>query len=202
VDFEEHLDAETKKILRSLAKGYGGDDLDLRADCYQAGVLKLIELHEGTYQHKAALLTYGWMAVKGVMLEEVKRVKTEHRYGVTDEMDDLQEMAERAHGRYPRNGYPGERIHLDRLYPEPIEGIRPPLEQSISPEDEKLAQRVWEALSEDDRRYLEASYEHSNVRAAEFLTEVLDLDKELPVSTYRDRLNSAILRAKKLARTL
>jgi DNA-directed RNA polymerase specialized sigma24 family protein len=96
-------------------------------------------------------------------------------------LDELQERAERQDR---------ERVNLDRLYDESIPGIRPELEQSIAPEDEKTARKVWDALSEEDRRLLEASYGMSYRRAAEALG--------LPPSTFQYRLNRARARAREL----
>jgi hypothetical protein len=140
VNIEDHL-AKHEEVLRALAFQYGRYNKDLRDDCYQAGVEALMKAHERWAYHGAELLTYAWRDVKKAMLKEVKLVKTEHRYGITEELDTLQEIAE----RQDRN-----RLHLDRLYDEPIEGLKTPLESTLTEDEEKLAQEIVANLSDDE----------------------------------------------------
>lgn len=180
MDIGEHL-AQHEDVLKALAFQYGRYDRDLREDCYQAGILALIEAHARWGYHGAELLTYAWYDVKKAMLKQVRLVKTEYRYGITEELDELQEIAEEQ-GR--------DRLRLDSLYGEPIVGIQQITESSISSEDLKLALVARTTLSEDDLRLLDASSDRSNYSAARALG--------LPESTFRYRLKRAIRRAKAL----
>jgi RNA polymerase sigma factor (sigma-70 family) len=182
VDVTDHI-ALHNKILRALAFQYGRYDQDLVDDCYQAAVLVLIELHETSYKHDmgTALLTYGWDKVKQRMAREVKRVKGEFRYGITEELDQIQEMAEDV-GR--------DRLRLDELYDDPVPGLRRPLECSASDADLELVRKVRVALSQEELEILSMSYDHSQRHAATALG--------LSLRTYQRRLDAAREKARKL----
>lgn len=181
MDIEEHL-TQHEDALRALAFKYGRKNQDLLDDCNQAGALVLIEAHAGSFRHESQLLTYVYEKVNEVMLEQVKLIKTEYRYGIIEELDELQEIAEEQ-GR--------DRLRLDRLYDEPIAGLRRSPEQAINVEQEELARKVWVALRDEDKHILETSYGRSTRRAAEALG--------LTQSGYRKQLKRAVERARELA---
>jgi RNA polymerase sigma factor (sigma-70 family) len=184
VDIEQHL-AEHEEVLRALAFQYGRYDKDLREDCYQAGVLALMEAHERWTYHGAKLLTYAWHDVRKAMLKQVKLVKTEYRYGIKEELDTLQEIAE----RQDRN-----RLHLDRLYDEPIEGLKTPLESTLSEDEDKLAQKLLANLTDEELAILEAKVGRSDEEAAAFL--------DMPQTTYWRKKKAAQAKARELAQGL
>jgi RNA polymerase sigma factor (sigma-70 family) len=184
VDIADHID-EHEEVLRKLAFRYGRYDVDLREDCYQAGVLALIKAHNRWTYHGAKLLTYAWHDVRKAMLKQVKLVKTEYRYGITEELDDLQEIAERQ-GR--------DRLYLDRLYDEPIEGLKPPVESTLTEDEEELAQKIRANLSRDELTIVEASVDRSLRDAAAFLG--------MAPTTYGRRLAKVQAKAKDLAQGL
>jgi RNA polymerase sigma factor (sigma-70 family) len=191
VDIEQHL-AKHREVLRALAFRYGRGNIDLVDDCYQAGIEALMVAHDRpTYQrdHRAELLTYGWLDVRKAMLKEVKLVKTELPYGIKEELDTLQEIAE----RQDRN-----RLHLDPLYDEPIEGLKPPLESTLTEDEQELAEKLRAnlsaVLSGEELEILEASYGRTQEAAAVFLG--------LAKTTYLRRLVSIQAKARELAREL
>lgn len=190
MDIEEHL-TKHEEVLRALAFQYGRYNKDLREDCYQAGVEALMMAHKRWRYHGAELLTYAWHDVKKAMLKQVKLVKTEYRYGITEDLDELQEMAEKVTGRYGKDGYPGKRVHLDRLYDEPIEGIKPSLESALTRDEQELAEKLLVNLSNEELVILDASVGRSQRQAADFLN--------LSKSTYVRRLEEIQAKARALA---
>jgi hypothetical protein len=193
VDIEQHL-AKHEQVLRALAFQYGRYDKDLREDCYQAGALALVEAHDRWSYHGAELLTYAWHDVHKAMLKQVKLVRTEYRYGIKEELDTLQEMAEKVTGRYGKDGYPGDRIHLDRLYDEPIEGLKPPLESSLTEDEEELAEKLIANLTKEELALLNAKVGRSDEEAAAFL--------DIPQTTYWRKRKAAQAKALELAQGL
>jgi hypothetical protein len=119
-------------------------------------------------------------------------IDSELRYGIKDELDMLQEMAEKATGRYGKDKDRGDKIHLDPLYDSPIDGLKAVRESTLSAEEQKQAVRLMESLTDEDREILEAIYGRSIRQAAAFL--------QMPYSTYRDRLLAARERAEVLLR--
>jgi RNA polymerase sigma factor (sigma-70 family) len=169
VDIAAHLALHDSAIRAWVYKHVYGD---FRQDAYQNIRLAMIEAHEGSYDHDAAeLFTYLFPYLRGIAFEGLD---PEYRYGITEELDDLQEWAEEQ-GR--------DRLHLETLYDSPIEGLKRPLESTLSPEEQEQAEKLLANLTDEDREILEASYGRSGRRAAAFLG--------IPESTYRYRLKQA-----------
>jgi RNA polymerase sigma factor (sigma-70 family) len=189
VDIAEHLELHDSAIRAWVYKNVNGD---FRQDAYQNIVEAMIHAHErGSYDHGNELLTYLWPYLRGIAF---RGIDAEWRYGITEEFDELQEMAEKATGRYGKDGYPGERIHLDPLSESPIEGLKTPLESALTPEEQERARKLLANLTDEDREILDVSFGRSERQAAEILG--------IPKSTYRYRLERARERAAILLKLL
>jgi RNA polymerase sigma factor (sigma-70 family) len=150
-------------------------------DAYQNIRLAMIEYHAGGYDHdKGELLTVLWPYLRGIAFRDLD---PERRYGITEELDDLQEWAEEQ-GR--------DRLHLDPLYESPIPGLKTPLESTLTPEEQARADKLMVNLPPEDREILEASYGRSERQAAEVLG--------MPKTTYRERLARARAQAEAILR--
>jgi DNA-directed RNA polymerase specialized sigma24 family protein len=103
-------------------------------------------------------------------------------------------MAEKATGRYGKDEERGDRIHLDRLYDEPIEGLKTPRESTLTPEEQEQADKLMANLADESREILEASYGRSIHQTAEYLG--------LPYATCYRRLKRAREEAEALLRLL
>jgi DNA-directed RNA polymerase specialized sigma subunit len=180
MEIAEHL-AEHERALRGLAHKYARGDEDLREDCYQAGILALVEAHEGPYDHSVPLLAYKIKGVREAMIAEARLVFTEYRYGITEDLDELQEVAEEQ-GR--------DRLRLETLYEEAIPGIRPIKESSLSLSDEELAQELRASLTDEELEVLDLSLSSTKRGAARSL--------ELPEATYRYKLKRAVRLAREV----
>jgi RNA polymerase sigma factor (sigma-70 family) len=173
VRIEDHLALHDSAIRAWVFKNVYGD---FKQDAYQNIVEAMIEAHEkGWYKHENELLTYLWPYLRGIAF---RGLDPEYRYGIKDELDQLQEMAERQDR---------DRIHLDPLYESPIPGLRPELEQSLMPEEQAQVAKLLANLQDEDREILKASYRMSERDAAASLG--------MPKTTYRERLARAKARA-------
>jgi DNA-directed RNA polymerase specialized sigma24 family protein len=119
-------------------------------------------------------------------------IDPERRYGITEELDELQEMAEKVTGRYGKDKERGDKVHLDPLYESPVEGLKTPLESTLTPEEQAQAEKLMANLTDEDREILEVSYGRSERQAAAMLG--------MPKTTYRDRLARAQEQAEAILR--
>jgi RNA polymerase sigma factor (sigma-70 family) len=195
MDIEEHL-AYHDPAIRAWVWKHIGKQGEVNQDAYQNIRLAMIEYHAGGYDHsKGELLTVLWPYLQGIAF---RGYKDEYVYGVKHDLDMLQEIAEKAHGRYKKrkDDYHDDnnKIHLDTLYESPIPGLKTPRESTLSPEEQKLAERLMEGLTDEDREILLASYDLSERAAAAMLG--------MPKTTYHDRLAQAKERATVLLRLL
>jgi hypothetical protein len=116
VDISTHLRMHRKEI-RALAREwtYDYDDAD---EAEEVILVVMWQRHEsGAYNHHwpnphrpgeyVSLLGYVRPYIKGIALEQIKALRAEYPYGVTEELDELQRIAE-------EQGH--DRLYLDRLY--------------------------------------------------------------------------------------
>jgi len=87
-----------------------------------------------------------------------------------------------------------EKLHLDPLYESPIEGLKTPLESSLTAEEREQVAKLLANLRDEDREILLVSYGRSERDAAASLG--------LAKTTYRERLARARARAQSLLKTL
>jgi RNA polymerase sigma factor (sigma-70 family) len=189
VKIADHLALHESAIRAWVFRNVYGD---FKQDAYQNIVEAMIEAHEkGWYDHSCELLTYLWPYLRGIAF---RGLDPELRYGIKDELDQLQEMAEKGTGRYGKDEDRGDKIHLDPLYDSPIPGLKTPLESTLTPEKQLQAEKLLANLTDEDREILEASYGRKDREAAAFLG--------MPKSTYQYRLKRARERAEVLLRLL
>jgi hypothetical protein len=185
---EEHLALHDPAIKAWVYRNISGD---LRKDAEQNIRLAMIEYHAGGYDHDSGeLLTALWPYLRGIAF--TGEINREILYGVKHDLDALQEMAEKATGRYGKDEERGDKIHLDPLYESPIDGLKTPRESTLTPEEQERAEKLTANLTDEDREILEASYGRSERQAAAILG--------MPKTTYRDRLKQARERAEVLLR--
>jgi hypothetical protein len=193
VRIEEHLAYHDSAIRAWIFKNVMNRG-EVPQDAYQNIRLAMIEFHAGGYDHaKGELLTVLWPHLRGIAF---RGYKDEYHYGVKDDLDMLQEMAEKAHGRYRKrkDDYldDNNKIHLDTLYESPIPGLKMPKESTLTAAEQAKAEKLLVNLIDEDREILEASYGRSIHQTAEFLG--------IPYSTCRDRLIRARERAEAILR--
>lgn len=181
MDIEEHLSLHDSTVRAWVWVNVGAQG-EFYDDAYQNIVLAMIEAHEGAYDHSCQLLTYIWPHIRGIGF---RGIHPEYRYGITEELDMLQEIAEEQ-GR--------DRLHLDRLYDSPIPGLKTVLESTLTPEEQEQATKLLANLTDEDREILEASYGRSIHQTAEFLG--------IPYTTCWRRLKQARERAAILLKLL
>jgi RNA polymerase sigma factor (sigma-70 family) len=175
---EDHLAYHDSAIKAWVYHNVYGD---LRYDAEQNIRLAMIEFHAGGYDHdKGELLTTLWPYLRGIAF---RGIDPERRYGITEELDELQEIAERQDR---------DRLHLDLLYESPIPGLKTPLESTLMPEEQERAEKLMGNLPDEEREILEASYGRSERQAAEILG--------IPKTTYRERLARARAQAEAILR--
>jgi RNA polymerase sigma factor (sigma-70 family) len=180
VKIGEHLAYHDSAIRAWVYLNVNGD---LRYDAEQNIREAMIEAHEkGRYDHeRGELLTYIWPHIRGIAF---RGIDPEYRYGITDELDMLQEMAEDAHASRD------DKIHLDPLYESPI--LKTPQESTLAPAEQEIAELLMGKLPDEDRKILEVSYGRSERKAAEILG--------IPKTTYRERLARAREQAEAILR--
>jgi len=166
MDIAEHLKLH-ESALRALSYEYAGSNHDAREDCYQAGALALIETHEQAYRHESELLTYAHARVRQYMAQQVG--KAERTYGITEELEQLQELAE---------DQGSDKLSVEKLYGESLPGLT--VTPEPNPEIQQLVNDVKAKLSPPDWLVLEASLGRSQRRAAETLG--------MSLGTYQRRL--------------
>jgi RNA polymerase sigma factor (sigma-70 family) len=188
MDIAEHLALHDSVVRNWVYKNVGGD---FRYDAAQNIREAMIEAHEkGWYDHKTGeLFTYIFPYLRGIAF---RGIDPEYRYGITEELDMLQEIAEKATGRYGKDRDRGDKTHLDPLYDSPIPGLKTPLESTLTPEEQEQAEKLMGNLPDEEREILEASYGRSERQAAEILG--------IPKTTYRERLARARAQAEAILR--
>jgi RNA polymerase sigma factor (sigma-70 family) len=182
VDIADHLTYHDSAIRAWVYLNIFGDR-DLQDDAYQNIVHAMIEYHAGGYDHdKGELLTPLWPYLRGIAF---RGYKAEYAYGITEDLDELQEIAE---------DQERDRLYLEPLQESPIPGLRTPRESTLPPEDQELVEKLMADLSDEDRAILLASYDLTERAAAEYLG--------MAKTTYRERLARARERAQVLVRLL
>lgn len=176
MDIEDHL-AYPDSAVKAWVYKHVGRKGDFRQDAEQNIRLAMIEAHKkGWYDHDGGeLLTYIWPYLRGIAFHGID---SEWRYGIKDDLDTLQEIAQLQER---------DRLYLDPLYESPIPGLKTPLESSLTPEEQIRAENLLVDLRDEDREILEASFRHTERQAAALLG--------IPKSTYRYRLQQARVRA-------
>lgn len=179
MEIAEHLALHDSAIRAWVYNNVGGD---FRRDAEQNIRLFMVEQHErGSYDHaKGQLLTYVFPYLRAIAF---RGIDPEWRYGITEELDQLQEWAEETSR---------DRLRLDRLYDDPI--LKTPLESSLTPEEQEQADKLMRNLTDQSREILEASYGRSIHQTAEFLG--------IPYATCYRRLKRAREEAEALLKLL
>jgi hypothetical protein len=198
VDIEEHL-AQHRKDVRALARKwtYNNDDAD---EAEQIIMVVMWERHEsGAYEHHwpdpyrpgeyVSLLGYVKPYLRGIALEQI--IREEYRYGITEDLDKLQEIAEEQ-GR--------NRLHLDPLYESPIPGLKTPLEGTLWARDQELVEKLKANLTDEELLILDVSYNVSDDKACAFLKEAYGLN--MGKTTYWRKRQRARAKAQRLAQGL
>jgi hypothetical protein len=201
VDISKHLRMHRKEI-RALAREwtYDNDDAD---EAEQVIHVVMWKRHEsGAYDHHrpnphrpgeyVSLLGYVRPYIRGIALEQIKALRAEYPYGVTEELNELQEIAE-DQGR--------DRLRLDRLYDDPIPGLKTPLEGTLSADDQELAEKLMANLTPEEIAVLSALVGPGESGASSVYRTEREAARSLdmPRSTYRYKLRKARARAKALA---
>jgi hypothetical protein len=174
VDIGEHL-ALDREETRALALEWSYYDEDEADEAEQAILVVMWKRHEsGAYNHHwpnphrpgeyVSLLGYVRPYIKRIALEEIDKYKHFARdeknrpilvvvphedYNGTGgaNFEDYEEMA-LEQGR--------DRLYLERLYDEPMPGLKTPLEGTLSAEDQELAEKLMANLTEQELEVLMA----------------------------------------------
>jgi hypothetical protein len=225
VDIEEHL-ALHREDVRALALEWAYYDYDEADEAEQAILVRMWKLHEsGTYDHHrpnphrpgeyVSLFGYVRPYMKGIAKEEIDKYKhfkerdekgrpilevlPHEDYDGSGDGKSFEDYEEMAHdqGR--------DRLYLERLYDEPMPGLKTPLEGTLSADDQALAEKLMANLSAEDIAILSAlvgpgkdgywtgyrTDRRTEREAAESLG--------MPRSTYRYKLRKARARVEALA---
>jgi predicted DNA-binding protein (UPF0251 family) len=207
VGIEEHLALHEEKIhklvRRQVSEYSNPDDYD---ELKQVIYVDLWKRHENGYDHNggASLLTYAYPYLKPLIsktLDEYRHFK--EKWGDSNKpllvviptasgddeclfLEDLEKMAQEE-GR--------NRLYLEPLYDEPTPGLKRPIEETLSPEDRELVEKLKANLTEEELAILGVS-DRSCEAAAEFLRGVKGM--KISTTTYWRKLADARARAKSI----
>jgi RNA polymerase sigma factor (sigma-70 family) len=148
VDIAEHI-ARHEDSINYIARRYtyNRDDFE---DVKQTIALKMIEAHEGGYDHSYTLWTYIQKGLDGIIGETLDQY---HHF-------ESDEKGRRITVPVPNADVDEEGIAnlemlqemglVDPLYGSPFDGLKTPLEDTLSPEDQALVEKLKANLTDEE----------------------------------------------------
>jgi hypothetical protein len=174
VDIAEHL-ALHRADIRALALEWSYYDEDDADDAEQAILVVMWKRHEsGAYDHHrpnpyrpgeyVSLLGYVRPYIKGIAKQEIDKYK---HFKEKDEKDrPILVVAANYEDDEPITNFEAlqeqaleqgrDRLYLERLYDEPMPGLKTPLEGTLSAEEQELAEKLMANLTEQELEVLMA----------------------------------------------
>jgi hypothetical protein len=222
VDIEEHINLHREEV-RELALSWAWYDEDEADEAEDAILVLMWERHEsGAFNHYTpnphrpgeyvSLLGYVRPYIRGIALEEINEYKHFERdengwpiLEVVPNGDYDEELIRNFEGLQEQALEQGRgRVYLSSFYDNPMPGLRPPIENGLSPEDKELAEKLMANLTSKELEVLFAieglgklrDTEDNEGRSIHRAAESLDM----PYSTYNYRLKKALAKARELAR--